>query len=284
MLDDIVNSYLEYLLTLPAHRERFEQRLASHPPGARAEAAIFAFLRAEGCDPMLNEDPGTGGADFCCRAPDQFVVEVTSLEDVTMANRAGIEQDLPANGEGGALDMEEVLNLVRTTVSGKASQLADYPVPRVLVICSEHWGTSMFFGPGGAAEIMYGGSSITTPFTQDGPSGPTQITTELRDAPFFRIKGGVAETCRRSVSALLLVHLDTTACHIVGLLHPDPAITFPIENLPTIPFGRVAWPVNELRIEWLVAGPEQARFPHEHIGLSMEELREGVQTSPCRKT
>ncbi len=202
---------------------------------------------------------------------------------MTLANRAGIQQDVPANGEGGALDMEEVLNLIRTTVSGKAAQLADYPVPRVLAICSEHWGTSMFFGPGGAEEIMYGGSIISTPFTTEGPAGPAQITTDLREAPFFRIKDGEAESCRRSVSALLLVHLDPTACHVVGLLHPDPVIKFPIENLSTIPFGRVGWPARELRVEWLLAAPQQARFSHEEITLSGGEVREGVQTSNCGK-
>jgi hypothetical protein len=283
MLDDVVTSYLDYLLTLPEHRRRFVQRLEDHPPGARAEASMFAFFRAEGCEPLLSEDTGTGGADFCCQRPERFVVEVTSLEDVTLANRAGIQQDVPANGEGGALDMEEVLNLIRTTVSGKAAQLADYPVPRVLAICSEHWGTSMFFGPGGAEEIMYGGSNIAIPFTNEGAAGPAQITTDLREAPFFRIKGGEVEACRRSISALLLVHLDPTACHVVGLLHPDPAITFPIQTLPEVPFGRVAWPAKELHVEWLLAAPRQARFSHEEIALSGAELRDGVQTSKCGK-
>lgn len=284
MMEDTLRSYEEYLLMLPAHGARFAQRLRDHPPGARAEAAVFAFLRAEGCEPLINEDVATGGADFCCGKPSPFVVEVTSLEDATMAARAGIDEELPEDGEGGALDMDEVLNLIRTTVSSKAAQLANYPVPRVLAICSEHWGASMFFGPAGAAEIMYGGSAITTPFSKEGPSGPTQLTTALREAPFFRIKNGVIESCRRSISALLLIHLDSSACHVVGLLHPDPAIPFPIATLPEIPFGRVEWPNTYLEVEWVLGAPRQAAFPHERITPTEEELRSGIATAlNCRK-
>ncbi|HSQ03869.1 MAG TPA: hypothetical protein VLN59_07535 [Burkholderiales bacterium] len=278
-LDETIESYREYLLTLPEHRRQFEQRLQDHPPAARAEAAIFAFLRAEGCEPVLNEDPATGGADFCCGQPKPFVVEVTSIEDVVMAARAGTDADLPANGEGAYLDMEQVLNLVRTTVSNKAAQLANYPVPRLLAICSEYWGASMFFGPGGAAEIMYGGSIINVPVAADGVGAPAQLATELQEAPFFRIKKGVAEACRQSISALLLVHLDQNACHVVGLLHPAATIPFPISNLPTIPFGKVAWPTKTLQVEWMLGAPQQARFNHERVTLTNEELREGVQTS-----
>jgi hypothetical protein len=279
MLDETIDSYRKYLLTLRAHRKRFEQRLKEHAPAARAEVAIFALLRDEGCDPLLNENISTGGADFCCRQPAPFVVEVTSIEDVVMADRAGTDVDLPADGEGIFADMENVLNLVRTTVSNKAAQLADYPVPRVLVICSEYWGASMFFGPGGAAEIMYGGSIISVPVTIDGPSGPTQVTTKLREAPFFRIKNDVAEACRQSISALLLVHLDANACHVIGLLHPAATIPFPISNLPSVPFGRVDWPTKVLTLEWTLAEPEQAKFPHEAVALTEDELRGGVQTS-----
>lgn len=279
MLDDVVTSYLDYLLTLPEHRKRFAQRLASHPPGARAEAAMFALLRAEACDPVLNEDTGTGGADFCCHEPQHFIVEVTSLEDVVLADNAGTGVESPGDGEVGALDMPEVLNLVRTTVSNKAAQLANYPVPRVLAICSEYWGASMFFGPGGAAEIMYGGGAIAIPVTAQGLVGPEQMTTNLGEAPFFRFKNGRPETCRKSISALLLVHLDDNACHVVGLLHPEPAIPFPITNLPTIPFATVKWPAATLEVEWKIGAPTQATLPHEGITLSADELHDGVTTS-----
>jgi len=175
--------------------------------------------------------------------------------------------------------MEEVLNLVRTTVSNKAAQLANYPVPRVLAICSEYWGASMFFGPGGATEIMYGGSIISVPVASEGPAGPTQMTTKLQEAPFFRIKNGLAEASRQTISALLLVHLDPNACHIVGLLHPAPTIPFPTSNLPTVPFGRVDWPTTKLTLEWTIAAPQQAKFPHESVRLTEVELRHGVQTT-----
>lgn len=152
MLDVVVQSYETYLLTLPTHRERFQQRVRDHPSGARAEAAVFVLLRAEGCEPLIQEDTGTGGADFCCTQPSPFIVEVTSLDDSTIADRAGIDQDPPDNGEGGGVELQDVLNLIRTTASNKASQLANYPVPRVLAICAEHWGMSMFFGPSSAKE------------------------------------------------------------------------------------------------------------------------------------
>ena len=280
MLDDVVKSYLDYLLTLPEHRKQFVQRLKSHPPGARAEAAMFAFLRAEGCDPILNEDPGEGGADFCCRQPDRFVVEVTSLEDIVLAENAGTSVELPGDGEGAALDMVAVLKLVRTTASRKAPQLANYPVPRMLAICSQYWGTSMFFGPGGASELMYGGSAIKVPVSGNGPAGSAELTTDLGEALFLRFnKDGSVEACRKSISALLLVHLDETACHIVGLLHPEPAIPFPITHLPTIPFGAVNWPGTTLEIEWKMGGATQATFPHEEIKLTAKDLHDGVPLS-----
>ncbi len=69
MLDEIVTSYLDSLLTLTEHRARFAQRLLDPPPGARAEAAMFAFLRAEGCEPLLCEDTGTAALTFAANSP-----------------------------------------------------------------------------------------------------------------------------------------------------------------------------------------------------------------------
>lgn len=120
---------------------------------------------------------------------------------------------------------------------------------------------------------------ITVPVAREGAGEAAQMTTKIQEAPFFRIKNGVAEACRQSISALLLVHLDENACHIVGLLHPAAAIPFPISNLPTIPFGKVRWPTKILKVEWTIAAPQQAKFSHERISLTNEELTGGVQTT-----
>jgi len=105
------------------------------------------------------------------------------------------------------------------------------------------------------------------------------LTTDLGEALFLRFKNGVVEPCRQSISALLLVHLDETACHIVGLLHPEPAIPFPITHLPTIPFGALNWPGATLEIEWKMGGAKQATFAHEEIKLTVEDLHDGVSVS-----
>jgi hypothetical protein len=279
-LEQLLKSYEEYLLTLPLHLKRFRQRLRERPAAARAEAAVFGFLRAAGCEPLINEDPGTGGADFCCQKPMPFVVEVTSLDDSTLAGRAAMPMDIPDNGSGSYVDLPNVLNLIRTTISNKAQQLADYPCPRLLVICSEHWGTSVFFCQGGIKELLVGGSSISIPVGPEGATEPSRMTTELKDAVFLRIKDGVVEPCRRSISAILFIHLEPTACHALGALHPEPAIPFSIETFPKIPFARLRWPATEIRIEWLIVHASQARFAHQAINFTTQELREGVKVAP----
>ncbi len=97
------------------------------------------------------------------------------------------------------------------------------------------------------------------------------LTTDLKDSVFFKSKNGVLESCRCSISAILLISLsDAYKSSIIGILHPDPVYRFSIELLPSVPFLQIKkWPLQNhyIEMEWTIEVPKAAEFCHRRINL-----------------
>ena len=118
----------------------------------------------------------------------------------------------------------------------------------MLVITSEHIGADFLIGPHGAETLLTSDIKIEVPIGQ--PIGKTELVTDLKDSVFFKSSNGVIESCRRSISAILLVGLYTDKSSIVGILHPDPVEIFPMALIPDVPFCRLKkWPLKDEKIE-----------------------------------
>jgi hypothetical protein len=164
--------------------------------------------------------------------------------------------------------------MLRTKASSKAHQVADYPIPRVLAITSEHIGADFLMGPYGAETLLTSDTEIEVPVGE--PIGKSSIVTELKNSVFFRSKNGAVESCKRSISAILLIDINPDKAMIVGILHPDPIHEFNINHLPDVPFLRVKkWPLenNKIEIEWVIQRPKPAGFYHKEVKFRDDELR-----------
>jgi hypothetical protein len=109
------------------------------------------------------------------------------------------------------------------------------------------------------------------------PISKVGLATDLKDSVFFRLKNGVLESCRRSISAIFLVHIQADKCGMFGILHPDPAYQFPISLFPELPFIRLKnWPPenNQIETEWVIDSPPRAAFFHQTVIFKDEELRQ----------
>lgn len=281
-LAEVVESYRTYLLhhqaIYPKQQalRRFDNRLASHREGAKAEAACFEYLRSNHLAPRLLEDASSGGADFVCAFGDQEVmVEVTALGNEAVTSGSGMSHELDEIGAG-FIDMQSMTAMLRRRASNKAPQVSSHVGPRVLVIASEHPAAAVVFGQLGAEEFMTGGSSITFPVGPEETTGDMHMSTGLAEAAFIRsAKVGGIEPCRRNYSAILLMALHGTGAHILGLLHPDPIHRLPRGIFRHLPYARLTWPVtnNEIFIEWVIDDPRPAQHHFFPVDLTDEERR-----------
>jgi len=86
----------------------------------------------------------------------------------------------------------------------------------------------------------------------------------------------VLESCRRSISAILLISIYSDKALIIGILHPDPEIEFAMDLLPTVPFLRMRkWPPenNLIETEWVIRRPRPGEFRHRKVEFKDEELK-----------
>lgn len=270
-IEGVVQSYSDYLHH--GHGEngkRFDRLRASDPEAAMAEAIVFGVLQGFHLEPTINDAPGTGGADFVCcgyRGPlmphqeeDRFVVEATSLDLEAVTGRSEIPNEVPENISGGAFGL--VTRNLCNKAKSKATQLANYPMPRVLAIASSHAGIAALFNNATATWAL-----VSEPhWRQEVGSTETDHTeyTDLESSLFIKPapEGDGLVACRRSISAVLLIAVYGGQSEIWGILHPDPARPFTYALLPNIPFVRIAeWPVpnRAIHTEWVIANPEGYR-------------------------
>ncbi len=248
-MKNLVENYEGFLnVNHSKHIIPFHNRLHDQPESARAEAVVFSFLRDIYTDVQLEEDLTEGGVDFRCKTDStEFVVEVTCLDPESVTCASGLPNEIPETGSGRHYSM--MTPLLRKKASHKASQMSEYDCSRVLVITSEHSHASTVLDRRAASDLLTGETKIAI---SDTPRA-LDLATGLEDSVFFRLKNGKLESCRRSISAILLFSISYVSASVVGLLHPDPVYKFSPQFLSSVPFVRVKeWPPENSKIwtEW----------------------------------
>ena len=113
-------------------------------------------------------------------------------------------------------------------------------------------------------------------FSINSPEATTRTVTHLDDSVFFRFKKDSSiEPCRQSISAMLLTHILGESCKKVGILHPEPAVSFDIDLLPEIPFLRISnWSFREhtIGLKWVISDPKPAHFHYSRVEFQRDEL------------
>lgn len=274
MISDLANSYKLYLeVKYPSHWRSYCTRLAANPEGARAEAVVFSFLRSRFEEVKIAEDITGGGADFLCVSGNEsLLVEVTSIASDSVVQQSNWENKIPEDLSTQSFGL--VSHMLRTKVSDKAAQVSGYPMPRILVVTTEHIAGNVLLGPLGASSLLTSETKITIPIGEPDPE--VSLSTDLKDSVFFRWKNGIVEPCRRSISAILLAAIYAESCLIIGILHPEPVYILPISVFRNIPFCRLKkWPPENhmLDIEWVIHSPNSIDFYYMPIMLKDSELR-----------
>jgi hypothetical protein len=272
-LTGVVDSYSEWLIVKsPQHAQAFKQRLRQDPEGAHAEAVTFAVLHAKRKNPRPAEIIGTGGVDFHCQ-PDQgseFVVEVTALATKAVSEKSGLTG--PGGNRVGAFS-KITTSLMREAVN-KASQMANYAMPRVLVLASSHPDASMLLGAYDAMTLLTGTTVIGVPLEG---AAPISTLAHLNNSVFMRINkaGNAIEPARQSISAILLMTISSAGAGVIGILHPEPRYVFDYRVFETIHFVKVRdWPISGgFSVEWVGPEPKPTFIPHWPIALRDKELR-----------
>jgi hypothetical protein len=271
---EVIESYKLFLkVKYPGHFQRYCNRSKNNIESAKAEAVTFSFLRSTFLDVTLAEDISTGGADFLCKSNGvEFIVEATCLEAEAVATQSGWKNEVADNCCCGSFGM--ITHMLRTKVSGKADQLSGYDFPRILAITCEHVATDVLMGSHGAETLLTSDSKIEVPIGK--AIADVKLITDLQNSVFFKSINGQLESCRRSISAILLFSIFADKSLIVGILHPDPAYNLPIKLFPSIPFLRMKkWPPesNMIEIEWVIYKPKPEEFYHRKVEFKDKELR-----------
>ena len=254
-VEDLVDNYKRFLED--EHPERvksYRDLLNSQPASARAEAVTFHFLKANLKGVRVQEDPVAGGVDFQCKTgTGKFMVEVKWLETESVTRKSGLKNESPLKRSSEWYS--GITGKLFGTAKKKVSQISGYDCPRILVIACEHPQADMLLGTIDAEFLLTGEQKITVlPFSNQ--SENLDLETDLKNSVFFRYnkKIGQLESCRRSISAILLFSIFGANVFVVGILHSDPVHKFPIEFLSSIPFVRLKkWPPENsiLEIEWI---------------------------------
>ncbi|MCK4309025.1 MAG: hypothetical protein KAW42_03505 [Candidatus Atribacteria bacterium] len=273
---EVIESYKDFLeVKYPKHYQNYCTRLKNKPESAKAEAVTFSILRSNFDDVNLAEDISTGGADFLCKSNDiEFIVEVTCLETESVVAQSGWKNRVSPAPNKTAFSFGMITHMLRRKVSSKAAQLSGNNIPGILIITSEHIGADFLLGPRGAETLLTSNIKIEVPIGK--PIRKVGLATDLKDSVFFRFKNGSLESCRRSISVILLISIFDDRSLIVGILHPDPQYVFPIMLLPSVPFLRLKkWPPenNNIETEWVISKPKAEKFYHREITFKDEELK-----------
>jgi hypothetical protein len=257
-LNQLLENYKNFIVqNFPQHIKNFKKIEKNNLAGARAQAVVHSLLKSNQVNVTINEDPSKGGADLLCETfGNKFLVEVTSFDSQTIANKSNIPDTI--SNEIKAHAFSQITLLLKRKASDKASQLANEIYPRLLAITSEHIANSVLFSNFAVKEFMTGITKIRIDLTSN--KSQHQDITELQASAFLRqdTQGNI-ELCRRSISAIILVQVNNDSCRTYGLLHPQPEVEFRYELLPKIPFLRInPWPIENNRIfcEWIIEDPE----------------------------
>ena len=254
-LSDFVEDY-EHFLSIhhPQHVKPYRDRLKRKESreGAQSEAVVFPFLKAHHEQVDLEEDSINGGTDFRCNTTKpQFVVEVTCLGSEFVTSQTGLPNVIRSSS--GHYDMLPSRK-IRQRASEKANQIRRYKCPAILVLTSMHTHARAFMDTEGAAQLLRGERVIEISHNYLGKTSSVKEVSNPAECTFFRWENRRLESCRRSISAILLFVISGANAYVIGILHPDPYYEFPIELLPSVSFGRLKeWPLerDRIRMEWI---------------------------------
>jgi len=272
-LNDILENYKNYLRVKHDLRFKLFERLEKKDPqAARAEAVVFSFLRSQGLDPHIEEDPSTGGVDFICgTGSGAFYVEVTSVEREAAATRSGIPNEIE---EQKAFWFDFITQSLWNKVYRKSRQFAAITRPALLVITGEHVASEVFFGEIGAQTLLVGDVQIRVSVGQ--PGLEETLSTQYNNSAFINKRGEIHEPSQR-ISGILLIGINQNYYSMVGILNPDPKHAFPIGNLPSVSFLRLdVWPPKDgiFRTQWVIGNPDIPRIDYSVFALTEQEYRE----------
>jgi hypothetical protein len=276
-LDEITQAYALFLeVRHPRNWKLFKDRLGADPDAAKAEAAVFSWLRSARLAPEINESPSKGGIDFLCLPDekDSFLLEVTSLRKDAVIAKSGWPNDLTE----GAAAFSMVTPQISRSIQNKVPQLARGPagIARVLAVCLAHPGASALLGTMAAEWVVTSTPVIMSALAKDGtPANAARLVTNLKQSAFFCIKDGAIAPVREKISAVLLIALWERQLDIVGMLHPAPAVPFEYRLLGEIPFLRVDWPIigPEINTEWVIGHPRPLIHYHNQVTLTDNEFK-----------
>jgi hypothetical protein len=286
-ITNVIDSHKRFLAAkYPKHFQHYCHRLNDQPESARAEAIACSFFRARCDDVQVEEDFKKGGVDFRCKSKDgtEFVSEVTCFEAEAAAAQSELSNEFPENELDFGGPFATVTHRLLNKAVGKAKQMSGYCCPRVLIITCEHIISDILLGKPGAELLLAGNSKIVEPIDNLGDTTKLEnvdSVTDLKNAVFFRLKNGKLESCRQSISAILLfsISADQTFSEVVGLLHPDPIYKFPICAFPSVPFLKLKqWPPKNNRIEqkWVIhEEPKPDKFYHHGYDYPSKDRKNG---------
>lgn len=259
---DLINHYKSFLdNNCPDRVKSYRKLFNNQPESAEAEAVSFSFFDTKVDEVCVEETSESGGVDFRCKIDNSdFIVEVTHIDANAVVRESGLKNEYPIKSS--VSSHKWITPLLRRTVSSKAGQMSGYNCPRILVITSDHQDAISLVSSITAAEFLLTGETAI--------SIPDGLETGLEDSVFFRFQKMTdkIEPCRQSISTILLCAIYGYDTRIVGILHPAPKYTFPINYLPSIPFVRLKeWPPenNILRTEWVTCKQTNGVISGEHI-------------------
>jgi hypothetical protein len=275
LIDQVIDSYKLWLeVKAPDHRKEFLHRLTASPEAARAEAAVFGLLRKCRLNPRPGEVIGQGGPDFICEpaSADAFIVEVTALSPDAVSAKSRLPHREKANHVGW---FDRITTSLLREAINKTPQLANYPMPRLLVLATEHEGAALLMNARSAEELLTGTTMISGRIGD--LAGDLKTTTYLSNSVFCRLGADGVEPARQSISAILLASITEGSISVIGLLHPEPAIAFSPAVFARVHFVRFAtWPIragHPLRTEWIGPTPETTFYEHSAFTFNEPELR-----------
>lgn len=275
-LNDVLDWYSDYLRNKhPKNANRFNQTRQLDYEAAVAEAITFNLLTYMRVEPDINDQVGTGGADFICcassspfskRLPrNHFVVEATSLNPDAVTKRSRIPKDMPQGVSGGAIGL--LTQNICNKAKDKKKQLEGYPMPRVLTIVSSHAGASVLINAATAKWALISEEHFQHEIGSSEPD-PNWYT-DLKQSVFMeRGPDGSILPRRKEISAILLVAVDGGSSEVFGILHPEPEYPLNIAFLPNLPFVHIAnWPASDgrLLVQWVIADPAGLNVRHYQI-------------------
>ena len=238
-----------------AWRAKWECLWAADPEAATMEALTRELLQRHVPEVKPNDDPSSGGPDFCCVQDKQlFYVEATCMREEVVTKETALTPR-PQGAQSYGLLTERVLDECRN----KAAQCADLDAACLLAIGTLHFQASAIcFDEHHIEDVLTGAPKIAhlIDTTTGEPIGETFETTDLGNASFLRLirdSDAEIEHARRSISGLLLCGFGCEPWNITGLLHPHPVRPFDRGLLPNVRFCRLKpeYREGQFEVEWI---------------------------------